>query len=70
MPHKDGIETILDIRRDNPAQKIIAISGGSLEVELDYLEFAEKLGADGVLQKPINRERLLTMVEPLLDRST
>jgi CheY-like chemotaxis protein len=68
MPHKDGIETILEIRRNNPSQKIIAISGGSLEVSLDYLRFAEKLGADGILHKPINREQLLKVVEPLLER--
>ena len=68
MPHRDGIETILEIRRNNPSQKIIAISGGSLEVDLDYLEYAKKLGADGVLYKPINREQLLTMVGPLLQK--
>ena len=68
MPQKDGIETILEIRRNNPSQKIIAISGGSLEVNLDFLKFAEKLGADGILHKPINREQLLTVVGPLLER--
>jgi CheY-like chemotaxis protein len=66
MPRKDGIETILEIRRNNPLQKIVAISGGSVEVDLDYLEYAQKLGADGVLYKPINREQLLTMVGPLV----
>lgn len=68
MPRMDGIETILAIRRHNPSQKIIAISGGSLEVDLDYLKYAEKLGADGILYKPINTEQLLTMVGPLLQR--
>ncbi len=68
MPRMDGIETILAIRRHNPLQKIIAISGGSLEVDLDYLKYAEKLGADGILYKPINTEQLLTMVGPLLQR--
>lgn len=68
MPEKDGIATIMEIRRNNPLRKIIAISGGSLEFDLDYLDFAEKLGADGILHKPINREQLLTMVEPLLER--
>ncbi|MBC8241812.1 MAG: response regulator [Alphaproteobacteria bacterium] len=68
MPRMDGIEAILAIRRRNPSQKIIAISGGSLEVDLDYLKYAEKLGADGILYKPINTEQLLAMVGPLLQR--
>ena len=28
MPEKDGIETILDLRREHPQLKVIAISGG------------------------------------------
>ncbi|MBC8239835.1 MAG: response regulator [Alphaproteobacteria bacterium] len=68
MPEKDGIETIVEIRKLNPSQKIVAISGGSLSVDLDYLDFADKLGANGILPKPINSEQLLTMVEPLLER--
>lgn len=66
MPQRDGIEIIIEIRQNYPSQKVVAISGGSLDVNVDYLEFAEKLGADGILRKPIYRAQLLAMVEPLI----
>lgn len=66
MPEKDGIETIREIRRTYPSQQIVAISGGSVDVNLDFLEFAEKLGANGILHKPIDRQKLLDAVAPLM----
>jgi two-component system, chemotaxis family, chemotaxis protein CheY len=44
MPEKEGIATILDLRRQNPSLPILAISG-NLQSEA-YLTIAEKLGAD------------------------
>ena len=48
MPEKDGIETIMDLRRQCPNIKIIAVTGGGhRNVSKDYLiETAHHLGAD------------------------
>lgn len=66
MPDKEGIETIIEIRRDFPETKIIAISGGGRITAREYLELAETFGADRSLSKPIGREELLAAVRSLL----
>lgn len=66
MPNKDGIETILEIRRSAPDVKIIAISGGGVSVGSDYLNAALKLGADHILAKPFQPAELSALVQDLL----
>jgi CheY-like chemotaxis protein len=66
MPVKEGIETILEIRRIYGDLKIIAISGGGHEGELSYLRFAEKAGADHVMAKPFSRDDLLRAIEDVI----
>jgi len=60
MPEQEGIETIVKIRHDHPAVKIIAISGGGRIRNVDFLEMARSLGADEVIQKPFEAEELLS----------
>jgi len=70
MPVKDGIEAITDLRRRNPAVKIIAISGGERrpsDMSRNYLHSAKLLGADRALQKPIANDTLLSAVRKLLN---
>lgn len=64
MPRKEGIETILELRRDRPALKILAISGGSTS-SADFLQWAQKLGADAVLPKPFSAEQFLDALQTL-----
>src|ERR1700743_1454324 len=52
MPDKDGIETLLEIRKFRLARRIHVISGGGRTHSADFLEAAVKLGADGMLKKP------------------
>ena len=59
MPDKEGIETIVEIKRDHPDVKIIAISGGGRMGSTDFLEVAKKLGADEILPKPFTRSDVL-----------
>ncbi len=66
MPQKEGIETIQELRAIGRAIKIIAISGGDRTGNKMYLQMAEKLGADGVLSKPIRRQDLLAKIEAVL----
>jgi CheY-like chemotaxis protein len=70
MPEKDGIETILDLRRDHPALKVIAISGGGRSTPENYLHSARLLGADRALRKPFSNEEILTAVAELAGEST
>jgi len=52
MPEKDGIETILELKLNNPDLKVVAISGGGRNV--DIMETTYRLGADCALTKPFS----------------
>lgn len=66
MPEKEGIATIMELKSDNPAIKIIAISGGARDKNLDFLELAKNVGAQRAFQKPFDREELITAINDLL----
>ncbi|GBC62334.1 response regulator [Desulfonema ishimotonii] len=66
MPEKEGIETIMALRKDHPDTKIIAISGGGCKGQVNYLKVAKSLGAMRTLNKPIERHRLLETIQELL----
>jgi CheY-like chemotaxis protein len=66
MPEKEGIETIMELRRDFPEVKIIAMSGGGRGGADQYLSSAKSLGANAALIKPFERETLLAVVSELL----
>jgi len=62
MPNKDGIGMIIELKKEFPDVKIIAMSGGGLNKPEGYLEGAKKLGAQRTLTKPIDRDELLRTV--------
>ena len=66
MPEKEGIETIMELCRDFPDVKIIAISGGGRIDPEQYLSMAKSFGAQYSFAKPVEREELLQAVEELL----
>jgi len=45
MPEKDGLETIMELRRDYQDVKIIAMSGGGKVDPETYLQIAKTMGA-------------------------
>jgi DNA-binding NarL/FixJ family response regulator len=63
MPRREGIETIIEIRRRFPHVKVIALSGvfGGF-----YLGMARQLGADAALSKPVRTELLRRTVNDVL----
>lgn len=67
MPDKEGIETILELRRTHPKIRIIAISGGGRTGNKDFLRTAKHLGADRTLAKPFGLAELLRLVREMLD---
>jgi YesN/AraC family two-component response regulator len=66
MPEKEGIEIIIELKRDYPDVKIIAISGGGRINPEDYLDIAKRLGAHRIFTKPVERKELLNAVRELL----
>lgn len=62
MPKMEGIEMIMNLRRDFPDIKIIAISGGKPY----YLYMAKKLGIDGIFTKPLNHDAFLKAVKKVI----
>jgi len=66
MPQKGGIDTIMDLRRDFPNVKIIAISGGGMCGEVSYLDMAIGVGADRAIGKPFVLDDFLAAVEELI----
>jgi YesN/AraC family two-component response regulator len=70
MPNKDGIGMIIELKKDFPDLKIIAMSGGGLNRPEGYLRGAQKLGAACTLSKPLNRSDLLRAVKDTLKGSS
>jgi DNA-binding response OmpR family regulator len=68
MPEKDGLETLKEIRRLQPATRIIAMSGGGSNRSLDILQVAGFLGARRTLAKPFELHELMTVVRAELSQ--
>lgn len=67
MPEKEGLETIIELRRFSPKVKIIAISGGGRLGFKDCLDIAQKFGAHRVFSKPLNNNELVDAIAELLE---
>ncbi len=66
MPGKEGLSTIIDLKRKNPDVKIIAISGGGKVSPKLYLNLAWKFGALVTLEKPFTRMEIINTVKMML----
>ncbi len=67
MPDKEGIETIMELRREYPDLPVVAISGGGRSTHPEaYLSLAERLGARQVFAKPIDWPRFYRALADLL----
>ena len=65
MPEVEGVETILCLRKEFPNVKIAAISGGGRNAPDGYLIMAKRLGAEFVMEKPIDRNVFLDKLKQL-----
>ncbi|MGD2098831.1 MAG: response regulator [Desulfobacterales bacterium] len=70
MPNKDGIGMIIELKKEFPQVKIIAMSGGGVNRPEGYLDGAKKLGATRTLTKPIDRDEMLNAVKETLKADT
>lgn len=66
MPRKEGLETIIEIRKKYPAIKLVAISGGGRTRSADFLQLAERLGSNAILPKPIDMDELERTITTLI----
>ena len=64
MPDGDGFELIAALRKEQPAARIVAISGGGRYLQgANCLKIARGLGAHAVVMKPFNWQQLQTGIE-------
>lgn len=71
MPEQDGFETILTISNRPERPAIIAISGGSPRLDLDFvLAITRKLPVEDILIKPVSHEILASAIEKALTART
>jgi len=68
MPEKEGLETILDLRREFPNVMTIAMSGGSERAKINLLELAQRLGAQYRLTKPFQLQTVIELVNTALGK--
>ncbi|MBL4615906.1 MAG: response regulator [Magnetovibrio sp.] len=68
MPEKDGVQTILELKINNPDLKIVAISGGGKNI--DIMETTYRIGADCALTKPFSINDLGACVTKVLANLT
>jgi len=66
MPDADGLEVIMQMKSTNPSVRIIAMSGGGRNSNLDFLAAAESFGAIATLNKPFTKKELLNAVDKAL----
>ncbi len=66
MPGQDGLETILQLRREFAEVRVIAISGGDRTGAMDLRKEAVLLGAARTLRKPFTPAELLAVVSEVL----
>lgn len=68
MPNKDGLETIIELRRTQPGIRILAISSGGRVGADQLLRTAMMLGADETMVKPLRLESFAATVDRLLSQ--
>lgn len=68
MPEKEGLETILELRREFPGVMIIAMSAAGEGAKVDLLNLAQGLGAQYQLTKPFHLQNVLDLVNLALGK--
>ncbi len=68
MPEKEGLETILDLRREFPNVMVIAMSAASEGAKIDLLELAQRLGAQYRMTKPFQLQTVRDLVSEALSK--
>ncbi len=65
MPEKEGVETMMELKKLDPNVKVIAVSGGGQIKAQEYLKVMQHFGAEFTFQKPVSTTELLGAVKQL-----
>ena len=65
MPEKEGVETMIELKKLDPNVKVIAVSGGGQIKAQEYLNVMRHFGAEYTFQKPVSTGELLGAVKQL-----
>ncbi len=68
MPEMDGFEVVQTILSYNKEAPLIAMSGYSKGPKSSYLNMISMLGADAILNKPINSHKLIDTINKTLKK--
>jgi DNA-binding NtrC family response regulator len=67
MPEKDGLEVLMELKQLVPLVRIIVMTGGGDRLNIhDLLTMAKLLGANRVLPKPLDFDKLPGVVAEVL----
>ena len=69
MPHKDGLQTILELKEKHPRVKIIAMTAGLPDAQYSskvLLPMAKDFGACSLIRKPCALDELLEVINAAL----
>lgn len=70
MPEVDGIEVVINAKRKRPGLPVIGVTAARTDgVDNPCIEAMIRLGAVGVLRKPIDQHELLTILSRVLPGS-
>ena len=64
MPEQDGLETLRQILKLNPAARVVMVTALGME---DYIKQAMELGASGFIIKPFAPEQVQAVVSKVLE---
>ena len=71
MPNKNGIDMILELKKEHPELRMLAISGGGgITGAFDYLPTAKLVGANSILKKPFGIQDLREALDDILDEAS
>lgn len=63
MPDKEGIETLIEMKRRFAGVPVIVMSGGGTRTKQDFLALARKFGADAVMKKAQGIQDMVALVD-------
>lgn len=69
MPEQEGIGLIMELKNQDSAVRIIAISGGGRMDAGTYLKWARRLGVEHTFTKPVGRKDMLSAVTILFENA-
>jgi CheY-like chemotaxis protein len=70
MPHQEGLETLIEMRRQFPDIPIFVMTGGWRGSGPDFLSIAQKFGASGIIRKPLTPAAMINLIEGLPQKGT